>query len=70
MIEEQTYTHEGTLFKVGRFDFLYRFNSSGEWIKSDYSLSELIRSAEKGKDYYFVKEFKSAVLAMNDRANG
>ena len=70
MIKEESYTHEGTLFKVGRFNFLYRFNSSGEWIKSDYSLTELIRSADKSKDYYFVKEFESALLSMNDRANG
>ena len=65
-----TFEHEGTLFKVGRFSFLFRLDYHGEWVKSDYSLSELIKSAEKGKDYYFVKEFESALLSMNDRANG
>ena len=65
-----TFEHEGTLFKVGRFSFLFRLDYHGEWVKSDYSLSELLKSAEKGKDSYVVKEFESALLSMNDRANG
>lgn len=70
MIEELTYTHEGTLFKVGRFNFLYRLSSSDGWVKSEFSLTQLIKSAKDNDDDYFIREFKSALLSMDDRMKG
>ena len=67
MIEELTYTNEGTLFKVGRFNFLYRLSSSDGWVKSEFSLTQLIKSAKDNKDDYFIREFKIAILSVNDR---
>ena len=69
MIEELTYTHEGTLFKVGRFNFLYRLSSSDGWVKSEFSLKELIASASVPTkyNYHFVEEFKRALSSMDDR---
>ena len=60
-MKDDAYNHEGTFYKIGRFNFLYRLNAFGEWKKSEFSLWELLAAAKKAKDGHFIKVFNAAI---------
>lgn len=68
-MKDQSYSYEGTFYKIGRFGFLYRLNAFGEWKKSEFCKYELLADARKNKDHQFITVFASALLSEKERGS-